>query len=871
MKYLLLVILLMPLALWGQVTDNFESGLLSGWSFNETGRWSADNQAPISGLWSLHHSFDNSDSGIDMAAISIETLRADLGMVTWCFSIRHGYDPSSSNNWGIYLASDCEVREMAPGREASGFILGVNMSGYDDTLRIWRSNQGSLTKVVTASVNWQTDIGISQAAMIIVTRTADGEWSVSVGQEGEDPSLKGTASDPEWYPNRWFGICYRYSSTRDQLLWFDDLLIDGVFIDDHQPPVVIEAYFTSQYEITLELNEVPDPDFTRNNNFLIMGINLLPLSVRAVNEYIYTLRFSDQFRNKQTFTLRIGNLCDIKGNCSYGTEVLVILAFPEPGDIVISEFMPDPDPPAGLPACEYVEIHNRSNYGYAIETLELTIGERRFFLPAGTIEPGDYLILCDDGCDWSNVSGIQPVVTDNFPAITNGGTAIILADKAGITVHGFEFTSSWFNDILKSDGGWSLEMIDLNYPFQSSENWRYSCDRRGGTPGEANSVSAFNPDIIPPWLYNLFPLSDTTLLAQFSEPVSVNQPKPGDYEIQNAEVTGVSGYDRLYTSYLVTLEDILDPSQEYLLTVPESISDLGGNPVQRRQLGFGIPLRSEFNDMVINEILFDALPWESEYIELFNRSEKVIDINDLFFARVNLETGDTSMPAWLSDSHRCIMPGDYWVSASDRESILSNYSSSDPYSIFEGELPGLPDDGGILLLFNREHTLIDRVEYSSDMHFDLLSSTEGVSLERINPGVPSDYHDNWHSASGSSGWGTPGILNSVTFTGGATESVLSLSSGTISPDNDGFEDILGISINVEEEGVVIQCLIFNDMGRCVRTLAGNTTAGIMNEFFWDALTDDGRVVQRGIYIIYVKLTGQNGYLRQFKKVCAVLR
>ncbi len=45
------------------------------------------------------------------------------------------------------------------------------------------------------------------------------------------------------------------------------------------------------------------------------------------------------------------------------------------------------------------------------------------------------------------------------------------------------------------------------------------------------------------------------------------------------------------------------------------------------QADFAIPQPADSFDIVINELLFDVPPGMSEFIELFNRSEKVIDLD----------------------------------------------------------------------------------------------------------------------------------------------------------------------------------------------------------------------------------------------------
>ena len=70
--------------------------------------WKADTSESISGRYSLHHIFDNSDAGTDQIGITIDSLHPSEGIVKWSFIIRHGYDPSSSNNWAVFLMSDTD-------------------------------------------------------------------------------------------------------------------------------------------------------------------------------------------------------------------------------------------------------------------------------------------------------------------------------------------------------------------------------------------------------------------------------------------------------------------------------------------------------------------------------------------------------------------------------------------------------------------------------------------------------------------------------------------------------------------------------------------------------------------------------------------
>jgi hypothetical protein len=226
----------------------------------------------------------------------------------------------------------------------------------------------------------------------------------------------------------------------------------------------------------------------------------------------------------------------------------------------------------------------------------------------------------------------------------------------------------------------------------------------------------------------------------------------------------------------------------------------------------------------------------------------------------------------LSEEHRCLIPGGFFTVTSDREQVIERYHSSDSESIFSSSsLPSMPDNRGHLLLLNRNLDLIDEVSYSEEMHYPLLVSKEGVSLEKIRPEMESGENTSWHSASESSGWGTPGKENSV-FTGGPEgKDRIAFSSARISPDNDGTEDALVIDINAEGLGNVISVTIFDETGGFVRKLSENFFAGNKASVVWDGTANDGSLVSTGVYIVLIELYNENGKTKSWKKVCTVIR
>lgn len=241
MNKVILLALLMPFPVFSQITDDFESGDISRWIQSPENHWKADTENSVSGVFSLHHSFDNPESGYDLIGLSLQNLRPADGTTSWNFKIRYGYDPSSSNNWVVFLMSESDPAESQEAEARTGYAVGVNQNSYDDTLRLWKVVQGQFITLISSKINWQTEIETSMNAALTVSRSKGGDWVMSIS-DGQGRLLDtSSGSDPELFKPSWFIICYRYSSLRDMQLWFDDLSISGIFREGPDPPELFKA------------------------------------------------------------------------------------------------------------------------------------------------------------------------------------------------------------------------------------------------------------------------------------------------------------------------------------------------------------------------------------------------------------------------------------------------------------------------------------------------------------------------------------------------------------------------------------------------------------------------------------------------------
>ena len=871
MKKVILLILLVPVPAFSQIVDDFEMGLGNKWAQNPPGRWSSDSVDAIHLKRSLHHVFDNNTNGDDCIALSLENLHPDEGTTKWSFLIRHGYDPSSSNNWIVYLMCDTVTASVVPGIKTNGFAVGVNLTGYDDTLRLWKIKDGVITTVIKTSLNWQNRIGTKNAAKIEVERSPSGIWNISVTDNLNAKVVNATATERELFENNWFLIRYRYTSTRDRLLWIDDLEINGVFYEDNEPPSVADIKVTGRNRLEIVFSEEPDWQNLQPSDFLLNRGSAPADIVNRLTGLKYQAVFSGDFKNKTENELLIKKLCDKRGNCSENVTVSFIPVWAEPGDILISEIMADPTPQVTLPPEEYLEITNRSAFQLNLYKFTLSFNNEKVLFPDKIINPCEYIILCSIGDtvlfkNFGKVTGLKP-----FPALSDDGKMLALRDTVGNLIHGIEYSSGWYGDALKKNGGWSLEIIDPDFPFFADGNWEASVSKSGGTPGKINSVSRKNEDLFFDGILNAFPDDSSRIHITFSETVAGFAGMAGKIMLNEDITDTVTSADPLLREFFIKPAKFLKEGIIYKLVLPVDLTDFAGNQIVTNTFKLGIPAIAAAGDVVFNELLFNPLPGDPDYIELYNRSENVVDVSDMFLASIN-ETGDTSEMVTVSVDKRCLLPGTFYVITDEVEKVIDRHSSNAASNIFMiSDMPSMPDSRGHLLLLNKRAEIIDEVIYTESMHHPLLSGSEGIALEKLRPDVSSADGASWHSASQSSGWGTPGLQNSVFVPEPESEDVVIFSSTRISPDNDGYEDQLVIDFNLEGTGNILSVSVFDENGVFIRKLAENYFAGTGATLAWDGTGSDGALVTQGIYIVFIQLYNDTGKTRTWKKVCSVIR
>lgn len=543
-------------------------------------------------------------------------------------------------------------------------------------------------------------------------------------------------------------------------------------------------------------------------------------------------------------------------------------------DIVISEFMADPSPPIGLPGTEWIELHNRSGLPVNLQSWRLAdAASQSGPMPSYTLYPGRQVVVCANSAV-AALSAYGPCIgVSSFPSLDNEGDQLTLITATSQVMHALVYNSSWYQNDVKKEGGWTLEMIDTDQPCIWAGNWKASIHADGGSPGRPNTVAAQLEDISPPQAVHAYMPDSLSVIIEFSSPVdSLTATVTQHFSLIDGPAIVRAGIvEPLATQVRLQLADTLIPDQVYQLTVTNLTGCSGTLLAGMQQLPVGRSRPVAAAGIIINEILFHPPPNGYDYVELYHAGKTIADLSQLMIARRGSD-GQLQQFYSLSASPRLFFPDQYLVLTTNAASLAHHFHVRYPERVLLlAALPSYPNDSGVVILTDKQGQVTDEVPYSAKMHFPLIRNPQGVALERIDPAGPSANGNNWHSAAASAGYGTPGYANSQLHAQEPPVPGLKLSNTLFSPDNDGQDDLLLISYQWQESGYMIRMQVFDDQGRPVRELAKNELMGTRGSWKWDGLDNTGRPLPAGIYIIWAELFTLTGKKELFKQPVILAR
>jgi hypothetical protein len=742
------VLLLRSTTVFSQISDNFSDG-----NFSQSPIWKGDTASFIVNA--------SGELQLNAGVAGTSTISVEGNIPTnavWDFQFRLGFSPSTSNLLRIYLLADQSVLSGS-----NGYFLEIGETGSNDAIRLFRQDGTSKTLIGTGTTGL---VAVNPDIHLRVTRTYSGLWTVEAAS-GMSPLIpQCTAQDltHSGATNRFFGLECVYTISNTTRFFLDNLNI-ALGQPDSDPPLLMSANAAAELAVEVVFNEPLNPTAAVNTTqFNISGGVGQPVTVSLQpNGYSVKLGLATPLMNGN-YTLESTGIQDVYGNIS-GVQTtdftFVKTAAATEFDLLINEIMADQTPSQGLPEAEWLELFNRSGKTVDLVTLRLKDATGTPIpLPSYLLEPGNYVVLTAAANATGLQSATQGVVLGTpmgISMLNNDGDILSLSDISGNVIDQVSYSSDWHTSVAQKEGGWSLERINPGLPCLGSENWQSCTAPLGGTPGLPNTALSTAPDIIPPHLSQVLTESTTSLLLTFSEGVDKNTAQtPASYHINPPRnITAATTIPGNRAQVRLTLSDPLQLSTLYALTGTAALTDCSGNRVPATDtLYFGVAEKPERYDILINEIMPKHSPSAGlptvEWIELINRSTKIIDLS-------SLSIRDGNSTAVLLPT--LMMPPGRYVVLTATANVPVLQASTSGYvqgGAFSASL--LNDDGDEITLSDENGLLVDRVAYRSDWHTTDGKANGGWSLERINFNLPCIGKENWQSCPTIPG-GTPGVKN----------------------------------------------------------------------------------------------------------------
>jgi Lamin Tail Domain len=723
-----------------------------------------------------------------------------------------------------------------------GTVLGITSFALSDggaTIILQTTSAAEINTVVYADT-WYND-----------TNKDNGGWSL----ERKNPSQP-CATSSNWTAS---------NDTRGGTPGTQNSVFSNVA--DTQAPTLISATALDATTVQVVFSEVLyDAASLSANNFTVNNGVGTATAAALVSENTLNLTFSTNITPNIAMTITAATLRDCSGNTN--TNKTAVFTYRQTVaasryDILLNEIFVDPSNSLGVPAQEYIELYNRSNKYIQLDGMQILSGNSACVLPFYVFEPNTYLIITGNGGEdftgFGTTFALSDFISLSNPTATTGDDVRII-NTSGSTIDAILYDKTWWKGSATTK---ALERVNALKPCDEAENWKASTSNLGGTPGTVNSTNETTADTDAPKVVRTVVQGNRAVRVYFNKAIDTNT-AANMFTIDNGIGTPASILvgGPYFRSALLTLTDTLKPSIIYTITIATTLKDCIGNAIAANTTAkVVLPEACGKKDIVINEILNHPKTGGIQFIELYNRSKKVIDLNGFIIAARSTDTTERIGINYL------LFPDDYVV-LTENDFILQNQNNvRSPEKIIQMPLPTLSFGGDSFFILNNG-TLVDSIDYTENWHSELIgvANSTGISLERINPNGYTNDKNNWHSAAASVGYATPTYRNSQYFESAGTDNgEVVLDPPTFSPDDDGIDDFTNVVFKDGQPGYVATVTIYDVQGRPIKPLVKTQLLGTNDVLKWDGTNSAGQKMPIGIYIFAVTMFNSKGDVKQFKK------
>lgn len=766
----------------------------------------------------------------------------------WELNVSLDFTPSPQNNLKIYLASSHSHLKNA---ENAWFLQVGGETGDQDKLSLFRQKNNQRTLLAESkpgilgdkAFNISFRVQLDEKGLWQVFTKADSSqiWLPSFDYAGKE-ELKGFYT----------GLLLTYTASRAKQFNFDDWKMEGLQLDLTKP-VVDKWSFNTLQHLQIYFSKPLDISANKLVDFQCREVEGEKKSIQSVildsvNPYLLHFYF-DTIKPNITYEFQ-GKVTDKsknENNFSFYFDKKTGIK-PLPRDLLFTEILAAPT--IGRQA-EFIELHNPTNQFIQLASGKIIVNKSTLELPNLILSPGEYLVFhhLKDSLFFKEVK--HTFGSSSFPSLPNAGAIIELTDM-GVTIDKMTYGlfPAWQHTVAT---GKSLEKRSLSHLSDCLLNWTSCPSGMGHTMGIENEAFSLAIPFFDPLADHIFPSSADTL--QFIAHVPLKWPQANDLSLftnQDMEIKSiVKGAQS--NEWTLHLKKRIDSGIIYSFTVLKGLKNcLGQENNQPQAMRLSIPQKPEKEERIfINEILFDALPFQKPFVEIQANTKYPIDMNYLHW-------GD---PKEVNFPQRVLFPFEPYAITENTVALIQQYGpSTQNQRIIIGKTPFLSRSQGSMSLFY-DALETDIITYDKAWHSPWLTSTTGVSLERKGAQSNGNNQSGWLSAAGFKTGASPGREN-TSF--GKEQSLVNeaiiLNPSSFTPNNQ-LQCCIISSVN---RGSIVNIRIFDSLGNEVKYLIKNQVLGSNDEICWDGKQQYEVPLAQGHYIWWIELLNANGVRTIFR-------
>lgn len=798
----------------------------------------------------------NGNDNLDAAYLSTPTIGFDN--VSWEIEINQDYNPSENDFIKIFLACD---HNNLTNNSFNGYFLKIGSNGNSDGLEFYVKTGVTEQLLLNMSPNTFSN---HPNFVYKITKDQNGKFVFYYKDiNATDFIALDSIVHNGFTNNQYFGFLAYYTVPNKTNLYLDNIYYTIYPNADNTVPNIDSIVTLNPKTIQVFFSEVLDEQSANNlNNYLLSNFNISNALLNTTSNNSVTLTLNTALNSASNYELIINGVSDLNLNeISNDTARFSTPFYPNNNDLNITEVLYHPNGSTALPNAQYIELYNNTNH--TIDISACTLNNSAVIPNRTSIPSNEYIVLCSDATAnlFSNINNV--ISCSNWTNYNASGDSFEFLNINQNIIDSVTLNNSYFYDAQKANGGYSLE---LQYPnsCEALFVWNESANADGGTPAKANEAISINRDN---QAISATIIDNNIIGIAFNFPMQIASLETISNYVFNPTLSILSATALDNKTVQLTLNNELAINTFYTLLVNNIEACIGNNIVvdSFSIINTKVPVKG---DLVINEVLFTPKNADEQFVEIKNNTENYFKVKDILLAKAStvsqIENFNLSF-----EEEKLIEPYSYLVFTLNANQLKSTYSNTKVENCFTiNDLP-LDEEEDIVIIKNSENKILDKLHYYNDFHLSTLNSTEGISLERVSPNYnETQDKNNWHSASKTAGFATPGILNSelqeIDFAATVT-----VEPEVFSPDQDGFDDMLLISYQIESGLTRAVTNVYNTEGRLVKEITDNEYINDKGFFKWDGTDNDGNKSKIGIYFVQVNLSFNDGKQKSYTYKCVL--